>query len=77
MMPSRALPSERFRCEGQPALRHREGRRTRPWVGKWDSNGMLAPRGVAVTDAGELWVADWEKGAMENQGLAEAGEFSI
>jgi hypothetical protein len=30
----------------------------RPWVGKWDPNGMLVPRGVAVTDAGKLWVAE-------------------
>lgn len=30
----------------------------RPWVGKWDPNGMLVPRGVAVTDEGKLWVAE-------------------
>jgi hypothetical protein len=30
----------------------------RPWVGKWDASGMLVPRGVAVTDAGKLWVAE-------------------
>jgi hypothetical protein len=30
----------------------------RPWVGKWDSSGMLLPRGIAVTDAGKLWVAE-------------------
>jgi len=30
----------------------------RPWVGKWDPNGMLVPRGIAVTDAGKLWVAE-------------------
>jgi hypothetical protein len=30
----------------------------RPWVGKWDSNGMLVPRGVAVTDEGKVWVAE-------------------
>jgi sugar lactone lactonase YvrE len=30
----------------------------RPWVGKWDANGMLVPRGIAVTDAGKLWVAE-------------------
>ena len=30
----------------------------RPWVGKWDPSGMLLPRGVAVTDAGRLWVAE-------------------
>ena len=30
----------------------------RPWVGKWDPSGMLVPRGVAVTDAGKLWVAE-------------------
>ena len=30
----------------------------RPWVGKWDPSGMLVPRGVAVTDAGRLWVAE-------------------
>ena len=36
----------------------------RPWVGKWDPTGMLVPRGVAVTDAGKLWVAEddgWPK----------------
>jgi hypothetical protein len=30
----------------------------RPWVGKWESDGMLVPRGVAVTDDGKLWVAE-------------------
>jgi len=30
----------------------------RPWVGKWDATGMLVPRGIAVTDAGKLWVAE-------------------
>ncbi len=30
----------------------------RPWVGKWDANGMLVPRGVAVTNDGKLWVAE-------------------
>ena len=30
----------------------------RPWLGKWDPNGMLLPRGVAVTDDGKLWVAE-------------------
>ncbi|HEY3378051.1 MAG TPA: hypothetical protein VGL77_11220 [Armatimonadota bacterium] len=30
----------------------------RPWVGKWDANGMLVPRGIAVTNAGKLWVAE-------------------
>ncbi|HEX4139338.1 MAG TPA: hypothetical protein VHY09_03255, partial [Candidatus Methylacidiphilales bacterium] len=30
----------------------------RPWVGKWDADGMLVPRGVAVTDAGKVWVAE-------------------
>jgi hypothetical protein len=30
----------------------------RPWVGKWNANGMLVPRGVAVTDEGKVWVAE-------------------
>ncbi|HEY3377736.1 MAG TPA: FlgD immunoglobulin-like domain containing protein, partial [Armatimonadota bacterium] len=30
----------------------------RPWVGKWNANGMLVPRGVAVTADGKLWVAE-------------------
>ncbi|HEY3333321.1 MAG TPA: FlgD immunoglobulin-like domain containing protein [Capsulimonadaceae bacterium] len=30
----------------------------RPWVGKWDNSGMLVPRGIAVTNAGKLWVAE-------------------
>jgi hypothetical protein len=30
----------------------------RPWVGAWDPNGMLVPRGIAVTDKGELWVTE-------------------
>ena len=30
----------------------------RPWIGPWDPNGMLLPRGVAVTDDGKLWVAE-------------------
>ena len=30
----------------------------RPWVGAWDPNGMLVPRGIAVTADGKLWVAE-------------------
>lgn len=30
----------------------------RPVVGKWDNNGMLLPRGIAVTDEGKLWVTE-------------------
>lgn len=30
----------------------------RPWIGKWNANGMLLPRGIAVTDDGKLWVAE-------------------
>jgi hypothetical protein len=30
----------------------------RPWVGKWDPNGMLVPRGIGVDDQGRLWVAE-------------------
>ena len=30
----------------------------RPWLGKWDPDGMLLPHGIAVTDNGELWVAE-------------------
>jgi len=30
----------------------------RPWVGPWGADGMLVPRGLAVTDAGRLWVAE-------------------
>ena len=30
----------------------------RPWVGSWDPDGMLVPRGIAVTDNGKLWVAE-------------------
>ena len=30
----------------------------RPWLGKWESDGMLVPRGLAVTDEGKLWVAE-------------------
>jgi DNA-binding beta-propeller fold protein YncE len=30
----------------------------RPWVGKWNPNGMLVPRGIGVTAAGQLWVAE-------------------
>lgn len=30
----------------------------RPWVGRWDPDGMLLPRGMAVTDDGKLWVAE-------------------
>lgn len=30
----------------------------RPWLGAWQPGGMLVPRGVAVTDAGQLWVAE-------------------
>ena len=27
-------------------------------LGKWRRDGMLLPRGIAVTDAGRLWVAE-------------------
>jgi hypothetical protein len=30
----------------------------RPWVGAWEQGGMLLPRGIAVTDSGQLWVAE-------------------
>lgn len=30
----------------------------RPWLGAWRNDGMLVPRGIAVTDKGELWVAE-------------------
>lgn len=30
----------------------------RPWIGAWDKDGMLLPRGLAVTDDGHLWVAE-------------------
>ena len=30
----------------------------RAFIGPWEANGMLVPRGIAVTDAGELWVAE-------------------
>jgi len=30
----------------------------RPWLGQWDEGGMLVPRGIAVTDRGDLWVAE-------------------
>lgn len=30
----------------------------RPWIGKWEDDGMLVPRGIAVTDSGKLWVAE-------------------
>ena len=46
-----------FSAEGR--FLHAIGRQGgRPWVGKWDARGMLVPRGVAVTDAGKLWVAE-------------------
>ena len=30
----------------------------RAWRGDWQPNGMLLPRGIAVTDDGQLWVAE-------------------
>ena len=30
----------------------------RRWIGAWNPNGMLVPRGLAVTDGGRLWVAE-------------------
>ena len=30
----------------------------RAWLGAWNPNGMLLPRGLAVTDDGKLWVAE-------------------
>ncbi|MDR1304515.1 MAG: hypothetical protein LBK76_04750 [Verrucomicrobiales bacterium] len=30
----------------------------RPWVGPWEADGMLLPRGIAVTDRGRLWVTE-------------------
>jgi hypothetical protein len=44
----------------------------RPWVGKWDANGMLVPRGVAVTDAGQLWVAE-DDGSPKRVSVWNAG----
>ena len=39
--------------------RHAIGKRGgRPWVGRWDPAGMLLPTGIAVTDKGQLWVAE-------------------
>ncbi len=46
-----------FSAKGQ-LLRAIGTRGGRPWLGKWDANGMLLPRGVAVTDDGKLWVAE-------------------
>lgn len=41
---------KRLRAIGQPG--------GRPWVGAWQPDGMLVPRGVAVTEGGALWVAE-------------------
>ncbi|MDR1305598.1 MAG: hypothetical protein LBK76_10320 [Verrucomicrobiales bacterium] len=30
----------------------------RPWLGKWDAQGMLLPRGVAIDGKNQLWVAE-------------------
>ena len=41
----------------------------RPWVGRWNPNGMLLPRGIAVTDAGKLWVAEDDASPKPRQRL--------
>jgi hypothetical protein len=48
----------------------------RPWVGKWDPSGMLVPRGVAVTDAGRLWVAE-DDGSPKRISVWEARTGSL
>ena len=30
----------------------------RPWIGKYDPNGMLLPRGIAIDKNGKLWVTE-------------------
>ncbi len=30
----------------------------RPWLGQYDPDALLLPRGIAVTDSGRLWVAE-------------------
>ena len=48
----------------------------RPWVGPWEPDGMLVPRGVAVTDDGKLWVAE-DDGTPKRVSLwnAASGQF--
>lgn len=46
-----------FSPEGRP-LRSIGKPGGRAVLGAWERDGMLLPRGVAVTDAGELWVAE-------------------
>lgn len=48
----------------------------RPWVGKWEADGMLVPRGIAVTDNGMLWVAE-DDGSPKRVSVwdAKSGKF--
>jgi DNA-binding beta-propeller fold protein YncE len=48
----------------------------RPWAGAWDAAGMLVPRGIAVTDDQELWVAE-DDGSPKRVSVwdAETGAF--
>jgi RNA polymerase sigma factor (sigma-70 family) len=46
-----------FSADGRP-LRAIGKAGGRPWVGAWEPGGMILPRGLAVTRAGALWVAE-------------------
>ena len=41
----------------------------RPWIGAWQDDGMLVPRGIAVTDEGQLWVAEDDSTPRADQRL--------
>jgi hypothetical protein len=48
----------------------------RPWLGKWDPSGMILPTGIAVTDAGKLWVAEDDSAPCRiSVWNAKTGEF--
>lgn len=48
----------------------------RPWIGKFENDGMLLPHGLAVTDAGTLFVAEAEMNPKRVSAWdADSGKF--
>jgi len=47
----------------------------RPWVGRWDPNGMLLPSGITVDHQGNLWVAEKDLQPKRTSVWSSSGEF--
>ncbi len=52
-----AMQVKVFSADGKP-LRTVGKKGGRPWIGKYDPQGMLMPRGITVDAEGKLWVAE-------------------